>query len=61
LPTSDTLQVPSNLAGSARADPETREPTLRASTATAFFIMDVFLSSMMPVLPGFPVDLIWVD
>jgi hypothetical protein len=52
VPTSDTLQIPSNLAGSARADPDKRAPRPSASAATVFVIMDVFLS-YSPVLPGF--------
>jgi hypothetical protein len=58
LATNDTLQVPSNFAGSARAEPDAITPALRASATTVFLIMDVFLSSMTPVLPGF--DLIWI-
>jgi hypothetical protein len=54
----DTLQLPSNLAGSAIADPDRRVPTLRASAATVVFIMDVFLSSRVPVLPGLQSDLV---
>src|SRR3954447_21444449 len=50
--TSDTLQVPSNLAGSARAEPDASTPALNASATTVFLIMDVFLSLMMPVRPG---------
>jgi len=52
VPTSDTLQVPSNLAGSAKADPDRRAPKPKASPAIVFVIMDVFLSGS-PVLPGF--------
>jgi hypothetical protein len=52
VPTSDTLQVPSNLAGSARAEPDASTPALRMSATTVFVTMDVFLSSL-PVLPGF--------
>ena len=52
MPTSDTLQVPSNLAGSAKAKPDKRAPRPKASPATVFVIMDVFLS-YLPVLPGF--------
>src|SRR5215217_2599843 len=43
LPTSDTLQVPSNLAGSAKAEPDKRAPRSSASPTTVFVIMDVFL------------------
>jgi hypothetical protein len=52
LPTSDMLQVPSNFAGSAEADPDKRAPRPSASPATVFVIMDVFLSGS-PVLPGY--------
>src|SRR5829696_5570061 len=36
LATSDTLQVPSNLAGSARAEPDRMTPALSASATTVF-------------------------
>jgi hypothetical protein len=57
--TSDTLQVPSNLAGSARADPDRMALKPSASAATVFFLIDVFLSWTTPVWPGF--WLIWSD
>src|SRR5215203_5853942 len=39
LATSDTLQVPSNLAGSARAEPDRITPVARASAVRVFFSM----------------------
>src|SRR5215207_5913421 len=51
--TNDTLQTPSNLAGSAKAEPDRSAPAVKASTATVFFIMDVYLSSMCRSCPAF--------
>src|SRR3954447_18316930 len=53
LATSDTLQVPSNLAGSAKADPDRMTPALSASATT-----DVLSMGCVPLLedaglPGF--------
>src|SRR4051812_17996654 len=53
LATSDTLQVPSNLAGSARAEPDRMTPVLSASATT-----DVLSMGSVPLLedaglPGF--------
>src|SRR3954452_708789 len=53
LATSDTLQVPSNLAGSARAEPDRMTPVLSASATT-----DVLSMGCVPLLedaglPGF--------
>src|SRR5215207_1083251 len=58
LATSDTLQVPSNLAGSAlagsaRAEPDRMTPALSASAATVFLIMGCVPLLNVPVLPGF--------
>src|SRR5215204_7810443 len=57
LATSDTLQVPSNLAGSARAEPDRMTPALSASTTTVFLIMGCVPLLNVPVLPGFSVEL----
>src|SRR5215217_5968787 len=38
--TSDTLQVPSNLAGSARAEPDRITPVVKASAARVFVSMN---------------------
>src|SRR5215207_6739767 len=53
LATSDTLQVPSNLAGSARAEPDRMTPALSASATTVFLIMGCVPLLNVPVLPGF--------
>jgi hypothetical protein len=53
LATNDTLQVPLNLAGSAKAEPDRMTPALSASATTDVLSMDAFLSSMMPVCPAF--------
>jgi hypothetical protein len=44
LATNDTLQVPSNLGDSAKADPDRMTPALSASATTDVLSMDVFLS-----------------
>src|SRR5690349_19897792 len=52
LPTNDTLQVPSNLAASAKAEPDRMTPALSASATT-----DVLSMGCVPLLcaglPGF--------
>src|SRR5215211_6752124 len=53
LATSDTLQVPSNLAGSARAEPDRMAPALSASATTVFLIMGCVPLLNVPVLSGF--------
>src|SRR5215204_6253019 len=53
LATSDTLQVPSNWAGSARAEPDRMTPALSASTTTVFLIMGCVPLLNVPVLSGF--------
>src|SRR5829696_1589753 len=57
--TNDTLQTPSNLAGSAKADPDASTPALSASAITDFLITDVFLSFIASVLPVFSVICLW--
>src|SRR5215211_3719629 len=52
LATSDTLQVPSNLAGSARAEPDKMTPALSASATTVFLIMGCVPLLNVPVLSG---------
>src|SRR5215207_10313801 len=53
LATSDTLQVPSNLAGSARAEPDRMTPALSASATTVFLNMGCVPLLNVPVLSGF--------
>src|SRR5215207_3301326 len=59
LATSDTLQVPSNLAGSARAEPDRMTPALSASATTDVLNMGCVPLLNVPVLPGF--DLIGLE